>query len=259
MIVTGIGVGLSLPSLMSTAASSLPPPSFANGPRAWSTCCGRSASQSAVAYAGRSARETPWCSLLSSTAFRPWLVCQPRGSRDLAAALSADPSHCGWPLQLQKAISSLLSASSRRLPAARPGLTAPSMYPHQTEEVSVPAQWIGPAGARARARTWSRRSGRRSCRSSRRSSAPAASRAPGSPPAKPAFGAEVPDQRADHGCAADLLRCSRPRRRASSPSRKASRTPGEPSGGELSNTTRDPSPSPVACPDRPSARQNGSS
>src|SRR5215469_5931819 len=31
MIVTGIGVGLTLPSLMSTAASSLPPPSFATG------------------------------------------------------------------------------------------------------------------------------------------------------------------------------------------------------------------------------------
>ena len=31
MLVTGIGVGLTLPSLMSTAASSLPPPSFATG------------------------------------------------------------------------------------------------------------------------------------------------------------------------------------------------------------------------------------
>jgi len=31
MILTGIGVGLTLPSLMSTAASSLPPPSFATG------------------------------------------------------------------------------------------------------------------------------------------------------------------------------------------------------------------------------------
>ncbi|HUD78927.1 MAG TPA: DHA2 family efflux MFS transporter permease subunit [Streptosporangiaceae bacterium] len=31
MLVTGIGVGLTLPSLMSTAASSLPPPSFASG------------------------------------------------------------------------------------------------------------------------------------------------------------------------------------------------------------------------------------
>ncbi len=31
MIITGIGVGLTLPSLMSTAASSLPPPSFATG------------------------------------------------------------------------------------------------------------------------------------------------------------------------------------------------------------------------------------
>jgi MFS family permease len=31
MIVTGVGVGLTLPSLMSTAASSLPPPSFATG------------------------------------------------------------------------------------------------------------------------------------------------------------------------------------------------------------------------------------
>ena len=31
MVVTGIGVGLTLPSLMSTAASSLPPPSFATG------------------------------------------------------------------------------------------------------------------------------------------------------------------------------------------------------------------------------------
>lgn len=31
MLVTGIGVGLTLPSLMSTAASSLPPPSLATG------------------------------------------------------------------------------------------------------------------------------------------------------------------------------------------------------------------------------------
>ena len=31
MLVTGIGVGLTLPSLMSTAAASLPPPSFATG------------------------------------------------------------------------------------------------------------------------------------------------------------------------------------------------------------------------------------
>src|SRR5215469_12167800 len=31
MLITGIGVGLTLPSLMSTAASSLPPPSFATG------------------------------------------------------------------------------------------------------------------------------------------------------------------------------------------------------------------------------------
>jgi EmrB/QacA subfamily drug resistance transporter len=31
MVITGIGVGLTLPSLMSTAASSLPPPSFATG------------------------------------------------------------------------------------------------------------------------------------------------------------------------------------------------------------------------------------
>ena len=31
MLVTGMGVGLTLPSLMSTAAASLPPPSFATG------------------------------------------------------------------------------------------------------------------------------------------------------------------------------------------------------------------------------------
>jgi MFS family permease len=31
IVITGIGVGLTLPSLMSTAASSLPPPSFATG------------------------------------------------------------------------------------------------------------------------------------------------------------------------------------------------------------------------------------
>ena len=31
MVITGIGVGLTLPSLMSTAAASLPPPSFATG------------------------------------------------------------------------------------------------------------------------------------------------------------------------------------------------------------------------------------
>jgi MFS family permease len=31
MVLTGIGVGLTLPTLMATAASSLPPPSFATG------------------------------------------------------------------------------------------------------------------------------------------------------------------------------------------------------------------------------------
>src|SRR5580698_6599717 len=31
MILTGVGVGLTLPTLMSTASSSLPPPSFATG------------------------------------------------------------------------------------------------------------------------------------------------------------------------------------------------------------------------------------
>ncbi len=38
------------------------------------------------------------------------------------------------------------SSASMAAAAFSPDRTAPSMYPHQTGEVSVPAQWIGPAG-----------------------------------------------------------------------------------------------------------------
>src|SRR5260221_297415 len=39
------------------------------------------------------------------------------------------------------------SSASTAAAALSPDRTAPSIYPHQSGEVSVPAQWIGPTGA----------------------------------------------------------------------------------------------------------------
>ena len=137
---------------------------------------------------------------------------------------------------------------------------------HRPVHVARPHAWRSrcrPSGRARPARAAPGRSGstrwaRTACRSTPRSRARPASRAPRSRRGAPPWARSSARRSRGRPCAA-------PRRRPvpdAGPRRlRGTRagSPGLPSGGELSNTTRAPSPSPVACPLKPSARQNGSS
>ncbi len=56
--------------------------------------------------------------------------------------LLAEPSD-RWRVRVRRAQPSSASTAAAAL---SPDRTAPSIYPHQSGEVSVPAQWIGPTG-----------------------------------------------------------------------------------------------------------------